>query len=73
MSVENYIKGETEQQIWEQVSADFDKGNQLQSYNAVITQGNTRIILDIDIDLGGGFESGFSTTILFFEFALHLQ
>ncbi len=81
MSVENYIKGENEQQIWEQISADFDKGNQLQSYNAVITQGNARIILDIDVDLGGGFESGFSTTIFnallpdypAFRFAIHKE
>ena len=29
MSVVNYIKAENEQQIWEQISADFDKGKEL--------------------------------------------
>ena len=81
MSVVNYIKAENEQQIWEQISADFDRGNQIQSYNAVIIQGSTKIVLDIDIDLGGGFESGFSTTIYnallpnypSFRFAIHKE
>ena len=43
--------------------------------------GNRKIVLEIDIDLGGGFESGYETTVFSadlhtapaFRFAIHEQ
>ncbi len=57
------IKGATEEEIWQQLKEVFEK-EEIQHYSAIIEQEGQRTILDIDIDLGGGFESGYATTIL---------
>lgn len=69
--------GTTEDQIWQQISADIN--DDTLEYHAVIQQADAEIYLDIDIDLGGGFEGGYETTSLrapvtdnlSFQFAVH--
>ncbi len=78
MTQEKIISG-NEDEIWQQITADFIKEDDLLEYRVVIEQQNRRILLDIDIDLGGGFEGGFESTMLRsqlesigdFRFAIH--
>ena len=73
------ISGSTEQEIWNVVEADLTAEEDLLSYDVVIEQGDQQIELFIDIDLGGGFESGSQLTQLTaplsvtddFKFAIH--
>jgi hypothetical protein len=79
MAAERHITGHSVDQVWAQVHSDLTQSPDLLQYRAVIEQQNRSILLDIDIDLGGGFEGGFATTILSarfpnpdgFRFALH--
>lgn len=67
--------------LWQQVEGDFRKNPDLLEYHAVLQHDSRRVLLDIDIDPGGGFESGFATTTfssyLFdrnnFRFAIHTE
>ena len=61
MQTEKIIAGNTEDEVWQQLNADLREKEILQ-YRAVINQEGRKIVLDIDIDLGGGFESGYATT-----------
>ena len=80
MAEEKIIRGADEPQVWQQLTSDLQKEELLQ-YNAAIEQDGRQLYLDIDIDLGGGFESGYATTTLTapvtatgdFEFAIHPQ
>ena len=75
----NIIKGQTEDDVWQQISQQFLGEPEPLAYAVVIEQGDERINIDIDIDLGGGFESGYETTsftaeiteVIDFEFAIH--
>lgn len=75
----NVIKGASEDEIWQQINTQFLQNPEPLGYTAVIEQGGYKIVLDIDIDLGGGFESGYETTSLTcqlptatpFRFAIH--
>lgn len=58
------ISGNTEDELWQQVVADFAKDDELLEYNVVLKQGAKDVSLDIDIDPGGGFESGYEFTRL---------
>ena len=79
MQAERHISGHNEDQVWAQVQSDLTQAPDLLQYRAMIEQQSRTILLDIDIDLGGGFEGGFATTILSarfpnpegFRFALH--
>lgn len=79
MNNENLIIGNSEDEIWKQVSEQFEQSPDPLEYTAVIEHDGHRIALDIDIDLGGGFESGYETTTLTaplttssdFRFAIH--
>jgi hypothetical protein len=81
MTQGNLIKGTTENEIWQQIAAQLAQTPDPLEYSAVIEQQGHRIILDIDIDLGGGFESGYETTSFTaplpvdhgFRFAIHEQ
>lgn len=74
------IEGQTEEDIWQQVRPDFE-GEELLGYNVLLKTPNTAVELDVDIDLGGGFEGGFEITRLIaklpadndFKFALHKE
>jgi hypothetical protein len=61
------IFGKNEEEIWQQISADFAADDDLLEYSAIINQGGCKIELDIDIDPGGGFESGYEFTKLISE------
>lgn len=59
------LQGNSEEEIWSQLREDF-KGNDpfVDDYEVVIQQEGTTISLSIEIDLGGGFESGYESTTL---------
>ncbi|WP_192822025.1 hypothetical protein [Rufibacter sp. LB8] len=71
----------SEEELWQQVALDIARDKNLTSYSAQLNLNDTEVFLDIDIDLGGGFESGFSTTTFMapllspstFQFVLHEQ
>ncbi|WP_026463040.1 hypothetical protein [Adhaeribacter aquaticus] len=79
MQEEKEISGHNEDDVWSQIEADLSQQEDLLQYRAVIHQQNKTIHLDIDIDLGGGFEGGYATTIFSapftnrsgFRFAVH--
>lgn len=60
MYSDKVFTGATEDEIWQQISTDLTEDTL--EYHALIEQGNQKIILNIDIDLGGGFEGGYATT-----------
>ncbi|ALI98472.1 hypothetical protein [Rufibacter tibetensis] len=75
------FSADTEEELWQQVAYDMANQKELLSYSAQLTQAGQPIYFDIDIDLGGGFESGFSSTTFMapvlqptsVQFALHEQ
>jgi hypothetical protein len=81
MQEERHISGHNEDQVWAQVHSDLSQNPELLQYRALLEQQSKTVLLDIDIDLGGGFEGGFATTIFSasfpnrqgFRFALHKE
>lgn len=79
MEIEKIISGNTPEEIWSQIDEDL-KANEF-SYTAVINYQGSKIIFDIEIDPGGGFEGGYQTTTFRsevqhagdFQFAIHHQ
>ncbi len=76
MDIDKTYKAATEAELWKQVSADINED--VLEYHALLEQGGQNIVLDIDIDLGGGFEGGYATTSYStqinnhnFRFAIH--
>ncbi|MBC3539229.1 hypothetical protein ACFSC6_07720 [Rufibacter sediminis] len=75
------FSADTEEELWHQVAHDMARQKELMEYSALLTLAGQPIYFDIDIDLGGGFESGFSNTSFLapvqhstaFKFALHEQ
>lgn len=75
------ISGINEDEVWQQIEKDLTRNPDLLDYRAIIEQQKRKIFLEIDIDLGGGFESGYSTTTLHaplqteqdFRFAIHKE
>lgn len=75
------IKGNTEQEVWQQIKQQLTAEPGFLNYKAQIEQGGRHLALLIDIDLGGGFQSGISTTTLSarlsddpgFLFAIHRE
>lgn len=55
---------DTEEALWQQVAADLQQSSDPFEYAAELVQAGYVIRLDFDLDLGGGFESGYSTTTL---------
>jgi hypothetical protein len=76
-----YFKGENTEQVWHQFEKAVKQEGDIFSLKAVFEESGTEIHLLIDIDLGGGFQSGISTTSFTgkvpgmkdFKFALHHQ
>lgn len=60
MDIDKTYIGTSESQIWEQIANDINDGTL--EYHAIIKQNDDDIYLDIEIDLGGGFEGGYATT-----------
>lgn len=81
MPDEKIYTGLTEDEIWANVETDFRLNPDPLGYHAVLAHAARRVILDIDIDPGGGFESGFEFTTFSsylysrnnFRFAIHRQ
>ncbi len=79
MEIEKIINGNTPEEIWNQIGEDL-KADEF-SYTAVINYESSKIIFNIEIDPGGGFEGGYQTTMLRselqhagdFKFAIHHQ
>lgn len=72
------IVGNTTDDLWQQISTDLS-GKDVFEYNVLLVQNGKKVELMIDIDLGGGFESGSESTSFTalispehdFRFALH--
>jgi hypothetical protein len=58
------ISGSSEQDIWKNIEADLTADDEIYNYDVVINQGGKQVQLTVDIDPGGGFESGFESTEL---------
>jgi hypothetical protein len=79
METTKIFAGKTEAEVWKQIDVDLGNGEDVYDYNVIIAQGDKKINLIIEIDLGGGFEggyanTGFSTQIIpdkGFTFAVH--
>ncbi len=61
MAATKQISGSTTDDIWQQVSDDLS-GQEIYNYNVFLVQDGRKVELVIDIDLGGGFESGYELT-----------
>ena len=79
MESKQVVIGQTEEEIWQQIN---DKGivsKSIYECQVLLKQGSREVLLVIDIDLGGGFESGYELTQitadlhkkLDFKFAIH--
>ncbi|WP_256012586.1 hypothetical protein [Desertivirga xinjiangensis] len=74
------ITGETEDEIWRKISDDLGQNEPL-DYQVYIESQGRQISLNIDIDLGGGFEGGYAVTSFSsllhknddFRFAIHRE
>lgn len=72
---------DSEPALWAQVAADMARQPDLLDYRADLCQPPYRVRLELDIDLGGGFEGGYELTTLravvpgqpALRFALHEQ
>lgn len=79
MEIEKLINGNNPEEIWNQIGEDL-KANEF-AYTAVINYRDKKVLFNLEIDPGGGFEGGYQTTMLRselqhsgdFKFALHHQ
>jgi hypothetical protein len=62
METTKIITGTSEEEIWQQINDDLLSEEDVLNYNVIIKQNEKQIILDIDIDPGGGFEGGYEIT-----------
>jgi hypothetical protein len=62
MQKEKVFTGNNEEEVWKKLAADIKANEESVEYHAVLIQNNSGITLDIDIDPGGGFENGDSST-----------
>lgn len=80
MNETRIISGSSEDELWLQVTSDLSAADVFE-YDVILQQANRPVELNIDIDLGGGFEGGFELTTLKapltstgdFRFALHKE
>lgn len=64
MEKQKIIKGNSDAEIWNQVREDMNDISYPFMYSANIQHNDKLVFLNIEIDLGGGFESGLQTTSL---------
>lgn len=80
MATTKQISGRNTDEIWRQVAADLSDG-EIYEYDVLLVQDGKQVELEIDIDLGGGFEGGSAYTsftapvvpVHDFRFAMHHQ
>jgi hypothetical protein len=65
MKEQKRVSGENATDIWQQLKNDLSEDAALLEYNVVLEQGGKKVLLHIDVDPGGGFESGYTTTTFF--------
>jgi hypothetical protein len=81
MSNVHIFSADTEATLWQEVAANITQEGNLFDYTAELIQDGYHMQLDIEIDLGGGFEGGFQSTRMAalvpnhtpLHFALHEQ
>jgi len=81
MLSQNSISGQSKEEIRQQLTELINRDPDLLDFNATIDFNHRKVLIDIDIDLGGGFESGYETTTLLaplhaqpsFRFAIHKE
>ena len=66
---EKIFSGEGVDETWQQLQNDLESNAQVLEYTALLQTGGKSVTFSMDIDPGGGFESGFSTTL--FSAPLH--
>lgn len=79
MQEQKLISADSIDEMWGKVSADISSIEVLLEYSVLLDLPGTKILLEIDIDPGGGFESGYQTTNFSsqlhnssgFKFAIH--
>ncbi|MEO6670718.1 MAG: hypothetical protein ABIN36_14650 [Ferruginibacter sp.] len=64
MEKQKIIRGNTDAEVWSQVQEDMNHISYPFMYSADIQHNEKSVFLNIEIDLGGGFDSGFQTTSL---------
>jgi hypothetical protein len=64
MEPQKIIYGNSAAEVEQRLEAELAGDESLLQYNALIEQQGRRIVLDIDIDPGGGFEGGYAFTRL---------
>ncbi len=64
MQEQKFIYGNSEEEVWQQLQADLAREEGLLQYTALLEQQGRKVVLDIDIDPGGGFEGGYAFTRL---------
>lgn len=62
METTKIITGTSEDEIFQQINDDLLSEEDVLNYNVIIKQNQKQIILDVDIDPGGGFEGGYAIT-----------
>ena len=62
MKEEKIFTGTNASATWQQLKNDFKNETELLDYKALLQTGSRKIALNIDVDPGGGFESGYSST-----------
>ncbi|WP_426490361.1 hypothetical protein [Hymenobacter sp. 102] len=75
------FRADTEGALWQQIADHMARQQDLYEYRADLYQQDFHVRLELDIDLGGGFEGGYELTTLMasvpvptaFHFALHEQ
>jgi hypothetical protein len=73
------IAANSEETVWKRITSDLNKDNSPLEYHVLIYHDVKKVQLDIDIDPGGSFESGFESTTLSavvpdlheFKFSIH--
>ncbi len=80
MKSQQIIEGNTEDEIWQQVTTDLAGDEWIYEYPPILKQGKREVLVDIDFDPGGGFEGGYESTLISavlhgvkddFSFAIH--
>lgn len=69
----------TEASVWEEIGSQLKKEMGIQLYEVWLEELNQKVLLKLDVDPGGGFESGYELTVLYapvsnpsgFRFVLH--
>ncbi|HEX8462603.1 MAG TPA: hypothetical protein VF623_14280, partial [Segetibacter sp.] len=81
MQDQNYLTGQSKEDIHQQLTTILNKDQNILAFNATIDYNHKKVTIDVDIDLGGGFESGYETTTFLaqlhaqppFRFAIHKE